>query len=136
MMDALAAIDPLLGSMVLIAVLALLGQSVGVSMLVGTIAYLFLKGKDVSLAGETILQGLFGSYTLLAIPLFILAADIMNIGSLADKLLAFCKALVGRFRGGLGHSARMPDPGEHVRRGRPVSARGRRSAGQPGRPGR
>jgi C4-dicarboxylate transporter DctM subunit len=103
MMDALAAIDPLLGSMVLIAVLALLGQSVGVSMLVGTIAYLFLKGKDVSLAGETILQGLFGSYTLLAIPLFILAADIMNIGSLADKLLAFCKALVGRFRGGLGH---------------------------------
>jgi tripartite ATP-independent transporter DctM subunit len=103
MMDWLQGIDPLIGSLVLITVLALLGQSVGIAMLVGTIAYLFLKGKDVSLAGETILQGLFGSYTLLAIPLFILAADIMNIGSLADRLLDFSKALVGRFKGGLGH---------------------------------
>jgi tripartite ATP-independent transporter DctM subunit len=102
-MDWLQAVDPLIGSMVLITVLALLGQSVGIAMLVGTIAYLFLKGKDVSLAGETILQGLFGSYTLLAIPLFILAADIMNIGSLADRLLDFSRALVGRFKGGLGH---------------------------------
>ncbi|MFM1855385.1 MAG: hypothetical protein RLZ83_694 [Pseudomonadota bacterium] len=103
MIDAFSGVDPLIGSMVLITGLALLGQSVGIAMLVGTIAYLFLKGKDVSLAGETILQGLFGSYTLLAIPLFILAADIMNIGSLADRLLDFSKALVGRFKGGLGH---------------------------------
>ncbi|MCA9779812.1 MAG: TRAP transporter large permease subunit, partial [Candidatus Eremiobacteraeota bacterium] len=40
------------------------------------------------------------SFGLLAIPLFILAADLMNIGSLADRLLVFCQALVGRFRGG------------------------------------
>ena len=40
---------------------------------------------------------------LLAIPLFILAADLMNIGSLTDRLLQFCLVLVGRFRGGLGH---------------------------------
>ncbi|MDP1531999.1 MAG: TRAP transporter large permease, partial [Rubrivivax sp.] len=43
------------------------------------------------------------SYTLLAIPLFIFAANLMNLGSLSDKLLAWCNALVGRFRGGLGH---------------------------------
>ena len=36
-------------------------------------------------------------------PLFILAADLMNIGSLTDRLLQFCLVLVGRFRGGLGH---------------------------------
>jgi tripartite ATP-independent transporter DctM subunit len=40
---------------------------------------------------------------LLAIPLFILAADLMNVGTLTDKLLRFCLMLVGRFRGGLGH---------------------------------
>ena len=40
---------------------------------------------------------------LLAIPLFILAADLMNVGSLTDRLLHFCLVLVGRFRGGLGH---------------------------------
>ena len=61
------------------------------------------KGFDTSIAAETLLQGLFNSYTLLAIPLFILAADIMNIGTLADRLLRFSQALVGRFRGGLGH---------------------------------
>src|SRR5882724_1114290 len=42
-------------------------------------------------------------YVLLTIPLFILAADLMNIGSLTDRLLQFCLLLVGRFRGGLGH---------------------------------
>lgn len=65
--------------------------------------YLLLKGYDPSIASEQMLQGLYNGYTLLAIPLFILAADIMNIGSLAEKLLKFCQALVGRFRGGLGH---------------------------------
>ena len=34
-------------------------------------------------------------------PLFILAAEFMNIGSMTDRLMAFCNALVGRFRGGL-----------------------------------
>ena len=72
-------------------------------MLCGTIVYLGLKHFDTSIAAETMLQGLFNGYTLLAIPLFILAADIMNIGSLADRLLRFSQALVGRFRGGLGH---------------------------------
>jgi tripartite ATP-independent transporter DctM subunit len=38
---------------------------------------------------------------LLAIPLFILAATIMSTGSIMDRLLRFCNAVVGRFRGGL-----------------------------------
>ena len=45
--------------------------------------------------------GTFG--TLLAVPLFLLSAELMNIGSMSDRLLRFCDALVGRFRGGLGH---------------------------------
>jgi tripartite ATP-independent transporter DctM subunit len=40
---------------------------------------------------------------LLAIPLFILAAEFMNSGSIMDRLLRFCNALVGRWRGGLAH---------------------------------
>jgi C4-dicarboxylate transporter DctM subunit len=35
--------------------------------------------------------------------LFILAAEFMNIGSMTDRLMRFCNALVGRFRGGLAH---------------------------------
>jgi C4-dicarboxylate transporter DctM subunit len=95
--------DPFVWSLVLIVGLSLFGYSIGISMLVGSIVFLAGRGFDTSIASETLLQGLFNSYTLLSIPLFILAADIMNTGSLADRLLRFSQAVVGRFRGGLGH---------------------------------
>jgi len=90
-------------SVLVIVVLSVLGLPVGLSMLGASIVYLLVTGQDVGLAAEQVLQGLNNSYTLLAIPLFILAAEIMNMGSLSDRLLGFCNALVGRFRGGLGH---------------------------------
>lgn len=96
-------IDPFALSMLLIGALALMGLPIGLSMLTGSFVYLLARGLDPSLAAETMLQGLYNGYTLLAVPLFILAADIMNVGSLAERLLGFCRALVGRFRGGLGH---------------------------------
>jgi len=96
-------IDPFTVSIALIAFLAFGGLSMGLAMICGSTVYLAMRGFDQSIAAETLLQGLFNSYTLLAIPLFILAADIMNIGSLADRLLRFSQALVGRFKGGLGH---------------------------------
>jgi tripartite ATP-independent transporter DctM subunit len=52
-------------------------------------------------AAEQLLNGMMASQLLLAIPLFILAAEFMNTGSIMDRLLHFCNALVGRFRGGL-----------------------------------
>ena len=58
-------------------------------------------GLDVGTAAEQILNGMMTSYLLLAIPLFILAAEFMNAGSIMDRLVQFCNALVGRFRGGL-----------------------------------
>jgi tripartite ATP-independent transporter DctM subunit len=88
---------------VMIVTLATFGLPIGHAMIVSSIAYMFLAGIDPGTAAEQILNGLFNSYVLLAIPLFILAADLMNIGSLTDKLLNFCLVLVGRFRGGLGH---------------------------------
>lgn len=96
-------IDPFLASILLLAFLAIGGLSIGLAMICASSVYLMMKGFDPSIASETLLQGLFNSYTLLAIPLFVLAADIMNIGSLADRLLRFSEALVGRFKGGLGH---------------------------------
>jgi len=83
--------------------LGALGLPIGHAMIASSILYLLLTGLDLGTAAEQILNGLFNSYVLLAIPLFILAADLMNIGSLTDRLLQFCLVLVGRFRGGLGH---------------------------------
>ena len=89
--------------LVAIVALSLLGLPIGHAMIGGSILYLFVKGVDPGTAAEQLLNGMYSSFLLLAIPLFILAAEFMNAGAIMDRLLRFCNALVGRFRGGLAH---------------------------------
>jgi tripartite ATP-independent transporter DctM subunit len=81
--------------------LSIIGLPVAYSMIAGSILWLFVSGLDMGTAAEQLLNGMMTSQLLLAIPLFILAAEFMNSGSIMDKLLLFCNAIVGRFRGGL-----------------------------------
>ncbi len=81
--------------------LSLLGLPVGHAMIGGSVLYLFMAGLDMGTAAEQLLNGMYTSFLLLAIPLFVLAAEFMNTGSIMDRLLRFCNAIVGRFRGGL-----------------------------------
>jgi tripartite ATP-independent transporter DctM subunit len=83
--------------------LAAIGAPVAYAIIVGSITYLAVAGQDIALAGEQIVAGLYESFVLLAVPLFIVAANIMNAGTISERLLQFCIVLVGRFRGGLGH---------------------------------
>lgn len=83
--------------------LSLLGLPVGHAMICGSVLYLAMSGLDIGLVAEQILNGMYNSQLLLSIPLFILAAEFMNTGSITERLLRFCDALVGRFRGGLAH---------------------------------
>jgi tripartite ATP-independent transporter DctM subunit len=83
--------------------LAGVGTPIGYSILIASVVYLGFAGLDIALAGEKILQGFYKSTILLAVPLFIVAANIMNAGSITARLLNFCVAAVGRFKGGLGH---------------------------------
>src|SRR3954452_22029327 len=80
---------------------AFLGRPIGHAMIAGSILYLLLAGQDMGTAAEQLLNGMYTNYVILAVPLFILAAEFMNIGSMTDRLMTFCNALVGRFRGGL-----------------------------------
>ena len=95
--------DPFNLALIAIVGLSLLGLPIGLTMLLAIDVYLALAGQDMSIAAEQMLQGLNGSYVLLAVPLFIFSAALMNAGSLTDRLLRFCNLLVGRMRGGLGH---------------------------------
>jgi C4-dicarboxylate transporter, DctM subunit len=88
-------------TIVLITALAFLGLPIGLSMIVGSILYLFLVGADMGTVAEQFLNGMYSNYIILAVPLFVLAAEFMNIGSMTERLLNFCNVLVGRFRGGL-----------------------------------
>jgi len=82
---------------------AAIGIPVAYAILSGAIVYLGVGGQDLAIAGETMVQRLFDGFLLLAVPLFIVSANIMNAGTISDRLLNFCVALVGRFRGGMGH---------------------------------
>jgi C4-dicarboxylate transporter DctM subunit len=93
--------SPFAWSIYTILALTVLGLPIGHAMIGGSILYLYLAGLDMGTAAEQLLNGMFTSYLLLAIPLFILAAEFMNTGSIMDRLLRFCNAIVGRFRGGL-----------------------------------
>ena len=83
--------------------MAAIGTPVAFSILMGVIVYLGVAGQDIAIAGETMVQRLFDGFLLLAVPLFIVSANIMNAGSISDRLLNFCVAVVGRFRGDMGH---------------------------------
>jgi TRAP-type transport system large permease protein len=83
--------------------LSAFGAPIALAMIVAAVTYLGMTGQDLALASEQMLQGLYNSFILLAVPLFIVAANIMNAGTISDRLLGFCVAAVGRFRGGLGH---------------------------------
>ena len=86
-----------------ILVLGLLGLPIGYSMIAGSILYLLMANLDLGTSAEQILNGLYNSYVLLAVPLFLFSAELMNVSKMTDHLLRFCDMLVGRFRGGLGH---------------------------------
>ena len=93
--------SPFALALMAIVVLSLLGLPIGLAMIGASVLYLYLKGADMGTAAEQLLNGTYGSYLLLAIPLFILAATFMSTGSIMDRLLRFCNAIVGRFPGGL-----------------------------------
>ena len=93
--------DPFTLCILAIVALSFLGLPIGHAMIGGSILYLWLAGLDMGTAAEQLLNGMYTSYILLAVPLFILSAEIMNSGSMTARLLHFCDAFVGRFRGGL-----------------------------------
>ena len=84
-----------------IVALTLLGLPIGHAMIGGSMLYLFMAGLDVGTAAEQLSNGMYGGFVLLAIPLFMLAAEFMTSGSITERLVRFCNAFVGRFRGGL-----------------------------------
>jgi C4-dicarboxylate transporter DctM subunit len=81
--------------------LTLVRVPIAFGLLLAALAYLVAAGRDIGLAADQIMNTLLNNYLLVAIPLFLLAANLMNAGSISDRLFAACHVLVGRVRGGL-----------------------------------
>ena len=85
---------------VLVAAL-LLRMPIGFGMLSAGIGYLLATRQDLGLVAEQVSNGLYNSYVLLAVPLFVFAANLMNAGTVSERIFDFCRILVGPMRGGL-----------------------------------
>ena len=85
--------------------LLLLGVPVAYSIGVSTVLALFLNalpGPAVTTVAQQMATGL-DSFTLLAIPFFVLAGQLMNRGGIAKRLVDFAKSLLGSLPGSLAH---------------------------------
>ncbi len=91
----------LVSMLVVLLAAILMGFPIGLALFGSGIFYFLVSGQDASYAGELVLHNLLASFVLLAVPLFIFAAQLMNAGGISDRLLQLALAIVGRFRGGL-----------------------------------
>ena len=72
---------------------------IGFGMLIGSILYFLAKGMSLSPMINAICYGLTNAYILIAIPLFVFTANVMNSGQVTDKIYDFASSLIGRRRG-------------------------------------
>ena len=80
---------------------AVLGAPLGLAMLTAGFVYLISTHQDVGLVVDQTMNGLYNSYLLIAVPMFIFVANIMNASGVIERLLAFGAAMVGHLPGGL-----------------------------------
>jgi len=80
------------------------GMPIAFGILSSTIYYLLFSGESRELlAFSTRVISASDSYVLLAVPFFMLAAELMNEAKITDRIFTFAKSLVGHIPGGLGH---------------------------------
>lgn len=72
-------------------------------MVASSVLYFAIEGLDLSTVTEVMVFGFKDKFVLLAVPLFIFTARIMNSGGITRRIFHFAGSLVGHLRGGLGH---------------------------------
>ena len=83
--------------------LILIGVPVAISIGLSALATLLINDFPIIVIAQKMVTGI-DSFTFVAIPLFILAGELMNVGQITDRIFNFAKAVVGWIPGGLAHA--------------------------------
>ncbi|OBX10038.1 C4-dicarboxylate ABC transporter permease [Gallibacterium salpingitidis] len=84
-------------------VIMFIGTPVGWSLFIATILYFAMTRWNVVNSASSKLVDSLNSFSLLSVPFFILTGILMNTGGITTKIFEFAKALLGHYRGGMGH---------------------------------
>ena len=76
---------------------------IALGMLMTATFYLLAAGLDMGLVAAQVLTNLYSKYIIMAVPLFVFTANVMNTGKVTEMVFRFANGLVGRMRGGMGH---------------------------------
>jgi tripartite ATP-independent transporter DctM subunit len=95
--------DPILLMCAALIVFAMLRFSIALMMLGCGLVYLWASKQDIGLIVDQTLNSSFQLNVLLAIPMFVLAGNVMNAATISERIWAAADAVVGRLRAGLGH---------------------------------
>ncbi|MGV8938542.1 MAG: TRAP transporter large permease [Allorhizobium sp.] len=88
--------------LVLFGIIALLGVPLSLSLGLSAVITLWYYDLPISMITQNMATSI-NSFLLIAVPLFILAGQIMERGGLSERIFDAAEAVVGRFRGGLGY---------------------------------
>ncbi|OSM42337.1 TRAP transporter large permease [Nesterenkonia sp. PF2B19] len=83
-------------------VLFLLGVPLAVALGVSVVGTMLIYDIPLDLLAQTMLSSM-NSFLLVAVPLFVLAGNVMAGGGISDRIFSGAQVFFGRFRGGLGH---------------------------------
>ena len=82
-----------------------LGMPIAYALIVCGAVLMWQMGNfDTQIVAQNLITGA-DSFSLIAVPFFILAGEFMNAGGLSRRIIDMATALVGHFRGGLGYAA-------------------------------
>lgn len=87
--------------------LLLLGCPIHISMGVATVSWLIFSGNVPGFVLASKMYAQNDSFSLMAIPFFMLAGQVMETTGITEKIINFCNSLVGHVRGGLAHTATL-----------------------------
>ncbi len=76
---------------------------IGLGMIAGSIAYFLIKGMRIGILVNAITYGLTNAYILIAIPLFIFTANVMNSSEVTDRIFDFARSVIGGKPGATGY---------------------------------
>lgn len=88
---------------IMLIVILVFRMPIGIGMLSMGVIYMLITGGNLKIISTGVLNLYYSNYILIAVPLFLFTANVMNAGKITSKIFDFTDGLVGRYRGGLAH---------------------------------